>query len=62
LAGVVARRTRSANIRPHGVYRARRGRTDVTYKSCTAIAMAPHTPLLVIDERAGKSIEIGVVF
>jgi hypothetical protein len=61
LAGVIAWRTCSANIRPQGVDRARRGHADIAYKSRTAIAMAPHAPPLVIDEGAGKPVEIGVV-
>ena len=61
-AGAIPWRTRFANVRPHAIDRAGGRDADVTYKGRAAIALASHTPVFVIDIRAGDSIEIGVVF
>ena len=61
-AGVVSRQTSSANVRSHGVDRACGRNAYVSHKGCTAIAVAPHAPMLAIDIRVGDSIEIGVAF
>jgi hypothetical protein len=60
-AGIIPWQARSANIRPHGVDRARRRDADISHKGCAAIAAASHTSLLVIDIRARYPIDIGFI-
>jgi hypothetical protein len=52
-AGVVARQTRSANIRSHGIDSARRQYAYLSYKCRTAITAAAHAPKVGIDISAG---------
>jgi hypothetical protein len=61
-AGVIAGQTGFADVGPHGVDRARRRNADLTDKGRTAIAMASHAALCVIDIGGGNPIEIGVSF
>src|SRR5712692_139256 len=60
-AGVISWRTSPANLGPHGVHGTRRRYTDIAHQGRTAIAVAPHSPVLVIDERTRDSSEISVV-
>jgi hypothetical protein len=62
LAGIISRHTDFANVRPHGVDRARRRDADVSHKGRTAIAVTPHSSLFVIDIPARDSPEVGVAF
>jgi hypothetical protein len=59
---VVSRQARFANIGPHGVNRARRRDADLARKGRTAIAVAPHAAVPVIDKSTRDAIEIGVGF
>ena len=60
-AGVVAWLTSFANIGPDAVDRARRRDTNVSYEGRAAIAVAPHSSLRVIDERARDAIKRCVI-
>jgi hypothetical protein len=62
LAGIISWQTGFANVRPHGVDRARRRDADIPHKGRAAIAVAPHASLLVIDECARDSIKRRLVF
>jgi hypothetical protein len=62
LAGVISRQTSSANVRPHGVDRARRGDAYVSHKRRTATTAASHASQVAIDIRMGDSVEIGAAF
>jgi hypothetical protein len=57
LAGVISWQTSFANVRPHGVDRARRRDADIPHKGRAAIAVAPHSTLFVIDECARDPIK-----
>jgi hypothetical protein len=52
-AGVVARQTRSANIRSHGIDSARRQYAYLSHKRRTAITAAAHASKLGIDKSDG---------
>jgi hypothetical protein len=62
LAGVISRQTGFADVRPHGVDRARRRDADVAHKGRAAIAVAPHSSPLVIDECARDPGKRGLIF
>jgi hypothetical protein len=62
LAGVISWQTSFAYVRPHGVDRARRRDADVPHKGRAAIAVAPHSSLLVIDECARDQIKRRLIF
>lgn len=61
-AGIVARQTGSANLRPYRVYCARRRHPDLAHKGRAAIPNAPHTAARVVDQSTRNSLEIGVGF
>ena len=60
-AGVVARQAGFANVGPHGVNRARRRDANLAHQGGAAIAVAPHSSALVIDERARDPIKRRVI-
>jgi hypothetical protein len=57
LAGLISWQTSFAKVRSHGVDRARRRDADVPHQSRAAIAVAPHSTLLVIYECARDPIK-----
>jgi hypothetical protein len=59
-AGVVSRQTGPANLRPHGVDRARRRAANVARQGRAAVAHAAHASTRVIDIRRRDSGEIRV--
>src|ERR1700730_15462047 len=59
-AGIVARHTGSANLRPYRVYGAGRSNPNLTHKSRAAIPNASHAAARVVDESTRNSLEIGV--
>ena len=61
-AGIVARQTGSAYLRPYRVYGAGRRNPDLTHKRRAAIPNAPHAAARVVDESTRNSLEIGVGF
>ena len=62
LAGVVSRQTCSANVRPDAVDCAGRRDSYLSYERRTAISIASHASKVIVDIRAGDSIEIGRAF
>ena len=62
LAGVISWQTSFANVRPHAVDRARRRDADIPHKGRAAIAVAPHSSLLAIDECARDPIKRRLIF
>jgi hypothetical protein len=62
LTGVVPRQTSSANVRSHGVDRARRRNADLSHERQAAIVVAPHSPMLVIDQPGWDQIERRLLF
>ena len=62
LAGLISRQTNFANVGPHIVDRACRRDADVSLKRRTAIAVTPHSSLIVIDVSTRDSPKIGVTF
>jgi hypothetical protein len=60
-AGVIARLTGSADVRPYAVDRARRRDPDVPHQGRAAIAVAAHPSALVIDEGARNQIKRRVI-
>jgi hypothetical protein len=61
-AGVISRQTSSANVRPYAVDCAGRRDPYLSHKRRTAISDASHASKVVVDIRAGDSIEISRAF
>lgn len=61
-AGIVTRRTSSANVRTYGIDGARCRYADFAHESTATVAVAAHAPVPVIDKGARNSIDVGVRF
>jgi hypothetical protein len=61
-AGVISRQTGFADVGPYGVDRARRRDADIPHQGRAAIAVAPHSSPLVIDECARDPVKRRLIF